>query len=202
VRLHLFDETVSFSETTLKLTCTDSPERLSDHYFGYMVVRPTGIATIGRSVVSPDVRKGASRYIITAHHKVHLLGYKLMVQGFPSMDQHIDISVCAHAACWSILRHYSERYNIYQEFLTHDITLMAHQFDPGGLIPSKGLQVSHAERVFQQAGTFPVHVTRDTNKNCKRRPALLSPAERLRGIGIPSFRCDAQAWSRGGGCWL
>jgi len=38
--------------------------------------------------------------------------------------------------------------------------MMAHQFDPGGLIPSKGLQVSHAERVFQQAGTFPVHIPR------------------------------------------
>src|SRR5215831_15629880 len=84
-----------------------------------------------------------------------------MIRGFPSMDQHVDISVCAHAACWSILRHYSERYNSYQEFLTHDITLMAHQYDPGGLVPSKGLQVSHAERVFQEAGTFPIHVTKD-----------------------------------------
>lgn len=76
------------------------------------------------------------------------------------MDQHIDISVCAHAACWSILRHYSERYSVYQEFLTHDITLMAQQFNPGGLVPSKGLEVSHAERVFQEAGTFPYHVPR------------------------------------------
>ena len=77
------------------------------------------------------------------------------------MDQHIDISVCAHAACWSILRHYSERYSIYREVLTHDITLMAHQFNPGGLVPSKGLEVSHAERVFQEAGTFPYHVARE-----------------------------------------
>ena len=76
------------------------------------------------------------------------------------MDQHIDISVCAHVACWSILRHYSERYSVYREFLTHDITLMAQQFDPGGLVPSKGLEVSHAERVFREAGTFPVHVPR------------------------------------------
>ena len=139
-----------FDEQTLKLAST-ADERLTDHYYGYMVLRPTGIVTIGRTVVSPDVRSGACRFIITANHKVHILGYKLKVQGFPSMDQHHDISVCAHAACWSILRHYSERYNIYREFLTHDITMMAQQFDPGGLIPSKGLQVSHAERVFQQA---------------------------------------------------
>jgi hypothetical protein len=163
VRLHFFDETVTFDAQALKLGGHAEPE-LGDHYFGYIVLRPTGIATIGRSVVSPDVRTGASGSIITANHKVHILGYRLTVQGFPSMDQHIDISVCAHAACWSILRHYSERYSIYREFLTHDITMMAQQFDPGGLVPSKGLQVSHAERVFQEAGTFPVHVAR-SNKN-------------------------------------
>jgi hypothetical protein len=164
VRLHFFDGTVTFDDKALKLNCPEGAKALTDHYFGFVVLRPTGIATIGRSIVSPDVRSGASRYIISAKHKVHLLGYKLFIEGFPSMDQHIDISVCAHAACWSILRHYSERYNIYREFLTHDITLMAHQFDPGGLIPSKGLEVSHAERVFQEAGTFPVHVTRDNSK--------------------------------------
>lgn len=158
VRLHFFDQTVTFDENALKLGCGD--KRLDDHYFGYMVLRPTGIATIGRSVLSPDVRSGAKGSIITADHKVHLLGYKLSIQGFPSMDQHIDISVCAHAACWSILRHYSEKYNIYREFHTHDITLMAQQFNPGGLVPSKGLEVSHAERVFLEAGTFPFHVAR------------------------------------------
>jgi len=163
VRLHFFDGAVQFDAAALKLTCADN--RLDDHYFGYMVLRPTGIATIGRSVVSPDVRSGASGHVITANHKVHLLGYKLNVEGFLSMDQHIDISVCAHAACWSILRHYSECYSIYREFLTHDITLMAQQFNPGGLVPSKGLEVSHAERVFQEAGTFPVHVARSGEKD-------------------------------------
>jgi len=163
IRLHLFDGTVSFDAAALKLNCPEGPDRLSDHYFGYIVLRPTGIATIGRSVVSPDVRTGASRYIITADHKVHLLGYRLSIQGFPSMDQHVDISVCAHVACWSILRHYSERYSVYREFLTYDITLMAQEFNPGGLVPSKGLQVSHAERVFQEAGTFPVHVARSAS---------------------------------------
>jgi hypothetical protein len=164
VRLHFFDQAVVFDERALKLSCPEDPTNLKHHYYGYMVLRPTGIATIGRSVLSPDVRRGAPHYIIFAEHKVHLLGYELTIQGFPSMDQHVDIAVCAHVACWAILRHYSQRYNMYREFLTHDITMMAHQFDPGGVIPSKGLQVSHAERVFQVAGTYPVHVTLDKNK--------------------------------------
>jgi hypothetical protein len=163
VRLHFFDSTVSFEQNGLKLSCEDG--KLEHHYFGYMVLRPTGITTIGRSVVSPDVRTGLSggAPIIASSHKVHLLGHKLFVEGFPSMDQHIDISVCAHAACWSILRHYSERFSSHREYLTHDITLMAQHFDPGGLVPSKGLEISSAERVFQAAGTYPylVAIRRD-----------------------------------------
>jgi hypothetical protein len=77
------------------------------------------------------------------------------------MDQHIDIAVCAHVACWSILRHYSERFSVYREFLTHDITMMAQEFDPGGLVPSLGLHVSHAERVFQEANTFPLLISKE-----------------------------------------
>ncbi|HUL81957.1 MAG TPA: hypothetical protein VL131_07440, partial [Gammaproteobacteria bacterium] len=121
IRLHFFDESVKFDDVHLHLKCPDG--QLSHHYFGYMVLRPTGIATIGRTVLSPDVRNGARGPVISASYKVHLLGYRLAIDGFPSMDQHIDISVCAHVACWSVLRHYSERYSNYREFLTHDITM-------------------------------------------------------------------------------
>lgn len=185
IRLHFFDETVTFDSQAIKLG--GHLERdLQDHYFGYMVLRPTGIGTIGRSVVSPDVRNGTSGSTITAKHKVHILGYKLSVEGFPSMDQHIDISVCAHAACWSILRHYSEKYTIYREFLTHDITMMAQQFDPGGLVPSKGLQMQHAERVFQEAGTFPFHVVRTSAQDAAFYRQLHAYIE----SGFPLFAAD------------
>ena len=166
VRLHFFDQTISFDEPRLNLATSDATGSLTDHYFGFMVLRPTGINTIGRSVLTPDIRKGASRYTITAPHKVHLLGHRLIIHGFPSMDQHIDIAVCAHAACWSILRHYSERFSIYREYLTYDITLLAQQFDPGGINPSRGLALSQAERIFQAAFTYPLIVARELdNKN-------------------------------------
>ena len=181
VRLHFFDASVHFDPDRLTLTGPDS--RLSDHYFGYMVLRPTGVCTIGRSVLTPDVRNGALGTTVIAKHKVHLLGYRLEIDGFPSMDQHRDISVCAHATCWSILRHYSERYSNYREYLTHDITVMAHQFNPGGLVPSKGLAVSNAERIFQNAGTYPVIVTRDDDDDAPFYRQLLAYVE----SGFPLF---------------
>jgi len=43
------------------------------------------------------------------------------------------------------------------------VTRMAHEFDPGGLLPSKGLQLAHAERIFAAAGTYPMVIAKDAN---------------------------------------
>lgn len=163
VRLHFFDDAVSFDASRLELIATDG--RLEDHYFGFMVLRPTLVWTIGRSVLSPSIRNGATGAIIQSRHRVHLLGHKLLLWGFPSMDQHTDISVCAHVACWSILRHYSERYPQHRELLMHDVTVMAHQFNPGGLVPANGLDINEAERVFHQANTYPLIVAKTTHNH-------------------------------------
>ena len=53
VRLHFFDSTVSYDDARTDLSSTDDhPE---DHYFGYIVIRPTIVATLGRSLLSPDM---------------------------------------------------------------------------------------------------------------------------------------------------
>ena len=158
VRLHFFDELVVFNEMSTNVTSRD--QRIEDHYFGYIVLRPTIHATLGRSVFSPDIRVHARGRAIQALHHVHLLGNRLTVWGFPSMDQHVDIAVCAHIACWAILRHYSESYSLHKEYLVHDITKLATPFDPGGISPSLGLEEREAERVLNAAGCFPVIVGR------------------------------------------
>lgn len=154
LRLHFFDGDTTFDEATLTLAYSNG-ER-SDHYFGFVTVRPTFQSTLGRSILDPRVRAEMSGKVMVSNHKAHLLGYDYQVKGFPWMQQHSDISVCAHTACWAILRYYSERYRKYRELLTHDITRLAHPYDPGGLRPARGLQVAHAERVLSEAGNYPV----------------------------------------------
>ena len=156
VRLHFFDGTVWYDETRTDIACTDG--RPQDHYFGYIVLRPTIVATLGRTVLSPDIRLGARGRAIQSVHYVNLLGHRLPIWGFPSMAQHVDIAVCAHVSCWAILRYYSETFSQHREYLVHDITKLAAPFDPGGLVPSLGFNVLGAERVFQAAGCFPVLV--------------------------------------------
>jgi hypothetical protein len=156
VRLHFFDGDVEFDAATLVLRAQRAD--VAAHYFGFMVLRPTWIATIGRTIVSTFLMDGFDGQMIGALHKVHLLGNRMEVWGFPWMYQHRDIQVCAHVACWAILRHYSERYSTYAEHLTYDVTRMAYAFDPGGLVPSQGLTLLHAERVFAAAKTYPIVV--------------------------------------------
>ena len=163
VRLHFFDSTVSYDDARTNLSCTDDhPE---DRYFGYIVLRPTIVATMGRSLLSPDMRLGARGRAIQSLHHINLLGHRLRVWGFPSMAQHIDIAVCAHVSCWAILRYYSETFPQHREYLLHDITKLVAPFDPGGLLPSLGLNVLQAERVFQAAGCFPLLVGRGNSSS-------------------------------------
>ena len=158
VRLHFFDGSVRYDEAR---TDIDSPDgRPQDHYFGYIVLRPTIVATLGRSVLSPNIRLGARGRAIQSAHHVNLLGHQLTVWGFPSMAQHIDIAVCAHVCCWAILRYYSQTFPQYREYLVYDITQLVAPFDPGGLVPSLGFDDQVAERVFHASGCFPLLVVK------------------------------------------
>jgi hypothetical protein len=181
IRLHLFDEEVRYNETTTELV--SSSGFLDGHYFGFIVLRPTMVATIGRSILSPDVRTGAHGRAIQGCHRVHLLGRTLSVWGFPSMSQHIDISVCAHVSCWAILRHYSESFPQHRELLLHDITMLATPFDPGGITPSLGLDISEAERIFHAAGAYPVIAGKQSGEELRFYAQMLAYLE----SGFPLF---------------
>ena len=162
VRLHFFNGSVRYDDVRTDIACDDG--RLEDHYFGYVVLRPTMRATLGRSVLSPGILAARGSAIQSEHH-VNVLGHVLPVWGFPSMAQPADIAVCAHVSCWAILRHYSERFPQHREYLIGDMAKLASAFDPGGLVPSLGLTVWEAERVFQAAGCFPLVVTKRRDRD-------------------------------------
>lgn len=185
VRLHFFDETVSYSDPRSDIACLDGQPQ--DHYFGYIVLRPTIVATLGRSLLSPDIRLGARGRAIQSVHFVNLLGRRLPVWGFPSMAQHVDIAVCAHVSCWAILRYYSEAFPRHREYLIHDITKLAAPFDPGGLLPSRGFSVLEAERVFQAAGCFPLLVGRPNPPSDSSDMAFFSQLLAYLESGFPLF---------------
>ncbi len=170
LRLHFFSADPGYLNAAkgFRLSAQD----VQAAYLGYMVLRPIRLyaSTIGRTVLRPAATMNTRGQMVNSSFVVHLLGYKLTIEGFPWMNQHSDISVCAHTACWSILRHNSNRYRKYAEFLTHDVTRMAHSHDPGGLYPSNGLSLAEAELVFRNGGTFPLTIARDVQEPDETEP--------------------------------
>jgi hypothetical protein len=164
-RLHFFPKGWELRPNPLTLGqpaegTTPEDATVSKDYLGFMILRPTRINTIGRTVLDPSVMRDVGGWIIGHRHKAHVLGHRVDTRGFPFMQQHTDIAVCAHTACWAILRHYSERYSLYREVLVHDVSRLGREFDPGGLLPSLGITAREVERIFAAVGTFPLLVMR------------------------------------------
>src|ERR1700676_2790751 len=76
VRLHFFDSQV---ELLSGLELRFKRSNRNESYFGYMVLRPTRLNTIGRTVLMPKLMHDFQGSVIQHEHKVHLLGHRLEV---------------------------------------------------------------------------------------------------------------------------
>jgi len=76
-----------------------------DHgYLGYLIIRPTELGRVGRSMLVPP--PGLEDAALTAvDERVHFFGQTLSVRGVPFMQQDAQLDRCAHAAAW--VCHYS-----------------------------------------------------------------------------------------------
>lgn len=172
VRLHLFSDSATFDAVTLDLKL---PQGSQGHYYGFIVLRPTRSQTIVRAVIEPAVLiRSESMFVMCAQHKVHLLGHRLTVSGFPWAQQASDIAVCAQTACWGVLRHYSERWPVYREFLLHEVTTLGLSGAVGGLRSERGLTHQEMERVLVAAGSYPLKVHQDVNNRARFQRELFA----------------------------
>ncbi|MGA9795497.1 MAG: hypothetical protein WBQ17_08165, partial [Rhizomicrobium sp.] len=113
-RFHFFSADVA---PILKL---QDPQKLSeelqntasDHYLGFIVVRPVIHAPIGRTVISaPKSPAGmASKLLVRATYEVHLLGASFKVEGVPMIQQDTRVGACAQASIWIAGRHFHAKH--------------------------------------------------------------------------------------------
>lgn len=73
-------------------------------YLGYVVVRPSPVARVGRALLRPPPGV-ASAVRTTVHDEVNFFGQRLQVEGVPFVQQDTQVGRCAHAAAW--MCHYS-----------------------------------------------------------------------------------------------
>lgn len=128
-RLHLFDH---FPDM----------EKLGESregYLGSMVLRPTDITPLGRTLLSPKAIKDFSGFVCEAEFENNILGLPFSLRTFPHTMQDSDVTICAHAVCWMIARYYSEKYTVLS------------QNDPGyaqGTVGTANAQIHMACRII------------------------------------------------------
>ncbi len=154
VRLHFFSSRLE-PEDLFKL----EGQRAS--YLGNVVVRPTRVSCIGRTILDPRKIPGLGGSMCLAEFKVHLMGTELAVGGFPYISQDTDVTICAHAASWMVFRYFSEKYSNYAEAHPFEISQMTGDESHGRLIPSKGLTIYQLSEMFSRFGFYPEIYIRD-----------------------------------------
>jgi len=145
-RLHFFEQPIA-SEDVL-------PEAVNS-YLGSIVLRPTEVAPLGRTLLSPRAIKGFNGYLCETEFINSLNGIELPVRTFPHTMQDTDVTVCAHAVCWMIARYYSERYSVYPERLTYDIASAIKDVSFGRTIPSRGITLGQVSEILDSIGFYP-----------------------------------------------
>lgn len=124
-------------------------------FIGYTVIRPTRITSIGRTILDPKYCRGARGYICRTRYRANLMGTELLIDGFPHISQDTDVTICAHAACWSCCRYFSERYPTYREIHPYQITQLNTDLSGGRLLPSRGLMMYNVAEMFSRYGFYP-----------------------------------------------
>ncbi|WP_291323725.1 papain-like cysteine protease family protein [Desulfonatronospira sp.] len=152
IRLHFFSQIMNNEEAF-----SDAEES----YLGSIVLRPTEVATLGRTLLAPEALKDFSGFVCEAEYMNSLDGIPLKVKTFPHIMQDTDVTICAHAVCWMIARYYSEKYTLYPERLSYDIATSLTDISGGRIIPSKGLTLGQVSEILSSIGFYPEIFVRD-----------------------------------------
>lgn len=154
IRLHFFDSPVPRG-------ALGQPDSLQPSYLGYSVIRPTRPNCIGRTFVKPKSRKSAQGTVCLCKEDVSIQGMEVELYGFPFISQDADVTVCAQAALWMLVRYFSDRYSIYPETYPVQIGNLTRDYSVGRLFPSSGLYVWQVAEALRRLGFAPLLYSRE-----------------------------------------
>ena len=162
VRLHFFN---TFIDKDKIWSLDDSYQA---NYVGYLVLRPTIPFCIGRVLLNASFVNTGNAAMVSCKTEVNVLGSRFFIQAFPFMGQDTDVTVCAHAAIWMILRCFSTRYTYYREVYPFQIAKMTSDVSWGRILPSNGLTIAQISEIFSNYGMYPDIYMRQNTQDFER----------------------------------
>ncbi|MBU1718207.1 MAG: hypothetical protein KKA07_03950, partial [Bacteroidetes bacterium] len=146
-KLHKYDRNcirVSFFEgeiTMADFRNQEGIEALQKKFLGFIVIRPTEPKIIGRSVLSPKIKKERDIAICTVNVSTTVDCIKFHVEGFPHSSQDTETITCAETTIWALMEYFSHKYPEYKPVLPANITETLSLVSSERQIPSTGLDI-------------------------------------------------------------
>jgi hypothetical protein len=141
-RLHFF----ASSDVSVDLLKDPSRDSTEFGYLGYIVMRPTDVGRVGRTLLPHPAWDSNKFYIpCTAYFPAHILGCEFSIEGMPFCQQDGMVMTCAQAAVWMACHLLSRRVGLSAP-LPHEINESCSRYYLGWVgraLPSGGLTVEN-----------------------------------------------------------
>ncbi len=140
------------------------------HYLGYMVIRPTDLQRVGRTVLRPALTDHNRQFFhCTAACHTNILGQEFKVTGMPFIQQDTQVGACAQASIWMLARYMSRKFG-YREYLPSEINSYAKaNIALGRPLPAEnGLTSFQILDALKGIGIPALIYSRDNLGNCSR----------------------------------
>jgi hypothetical protein len=99
--------------------------RYRDHYVGFIVLRPTDLQRMGRTVLVPPITDSDHEFIhCCAAFSAHLFGDCFKIHAMPFVQQDTQVGACAQASLWVVARYMAQRFG-HREFLPSEVNHLA-----------------------------------------------------------------------------
>lgn len=181
-RLHFFSADIPESTPPLGLG------KFRDSYLGFVVVRPTDLQRIGRTLLAPFLREPQTEFVCCqAKFYAHILGEKFTVSAMPFIQQDTQVGACAQASLWMLARYMSQRFH-YREYLPAEINILAKSVRAfGRTFPAEwGLDLDQILQALNAMGYSAVVYGRQNIDQCSKHIDSVFPIDRSAASDIQS----------------
>ena len=168
---------VHFFSCAIPLKTRTGFDKYKNSYLGFMVLRPTDLQRVGRTILKPTLDDPNRQFInCTTSYSAHILGDDFRVQAMPFIQQDTQVGACAQASLWMLARYMSQRFG-HRRFLPAEINALAkaHMAMGRPLPAESGLTPIQILDALQGMGFAAVIYLRENVDGCSKHIEIAFP---------------------------
>ena len=130
-------------------------------YRGFLILRPTLPAIIGRNAISPLILKQRDFVACLANIQSTVDGLRFSLNAFPASSQDGETITCAETTMWSMMEYFGNKYPEYRPTLPSNILRILENVSFERQLPSEGLSYDMLSYLAKSYGFGPRIYHRD-----------------------------------------